>query len=52
MDGWIEVEKISQVLSVLVVIATGMAVYAAAALLLRCDEWHEAIDAIRRRRKT
>ncbi|HMO05911.1 MAG TPA: murein biosynthesis integral membrane protein MurJ [Kiritimatiellia bacterium] len=48
---WIPVEKITQVVAVLVVIAGAMVIYLFAARLLRCPECGEALDAMRRRRK-
>jgi len=43
--------KLAQVVAVLAAIAIGMAVYVLAALILRCPEIGEAMQAIRRRRK-
>jgi len=43
--------KIAQIVSVLLAVALGMAVYLASVMALRCPEWTEAIDAVRRRRK-
>jgi len=51
VSGFVPVMKISQIISVLTVIAAGFVVYVVAVIVLRCEEWGEAIDAIRRRRK-
>ena len=42
--------KVAQIISVLVVIAGGMLVYIGLGLLLKCPEWQEAMDALRRKR--
>jgi len=51
VSGFVPGVKTAQIISVLTVIAAGLLVYVAAVNVLRCEEWREAIDAIRRRRK-